>query len=41
MLLTSAAGAGDSRLVPYEIVGDAIPKSLTGAPATRLAAARS
>jgi sulfur-oxidizing protein SoxX len=30
LLLASAAGAGDSRLVPYEIVGDAIPQSLTG-----------
>jgi L-cysteine S-thiosulfotransferase len=30
LLLASAAGAGDSRLVPYEVVGDAIPESLTG-----------
>jgi sulfur-oxidizing protein SoxX len=30
LLLASAASAGDSRLVPYEVVGDAIPNSLTG-----------
>jgi sulfur-oxidizing protein SoxX len=30
LLLASAASAGDSRLVPYEVAGDAIPKSLTG-----------
>src|SRR5712691_4309378 len=30
LLLASAADAGDSRLVPYEVLGDAIPESLTG-----------
>ena len=32
LLLASTAQAADPVLVPYEIVGDAIPASLTGAP---------
>ncbi len=30
LLLASAAGGGDSGLVPYQVVGDAIPEPLTG-----------